>query len=98
MSVEITNIAKTTLYRFGNGQALQPGASQTITCAYADISSTSFAVPSVCDNNNASNYSVEIVSWNVQNVSGAGSMLVTVKNTGSSVIYPAVSILFASQT
>ena len=92
-----TNIANTTLYRFGNGQKLKSGESQTIVCEYGDQISTSYATPSVCDNNNSSNYSVEIVSWTVQNVDGKGSMVVTVKNTGSTDIYPAVSILFATQ-
>jgi len=92
-----SNIANTTLYRFGTGQPCAPGATQLVTCAYGDQISTSYATPSVCDNNNSSDYSVEIVSWTVQNVGGKGSMAVTVKNTGSKEIYPAVSILFATQ-
>ncbi len=92
-----SNIANTTLYRFGNGQPCQPGHKQVITCAYGDQISTSYATPSVCDNNNSANYSVKIVDWTVQNVAGKGSMVVTVENTGSTEIYPAVSILFATQ-
>jgi len=98
ITLESTTIAKTTLYRFGNAEALQPGQTQTIDCAYADVPSPAFAVPSVCDNANTPDYSVEILSWNVQNVSGEGSMSVTVKNTGTSVVYPAISILFAVQS
>ncbi|GAB5416934.1 MAG: hypothetical protein Crog4KO_18010 [Crocinitomicaceae bacterium] len=92
-----SNIANTTLYRFGTGQPCKPGDTQVITCAYGDQISTSYATPSVCDNNNSANYSAEVVSWTVKNVSGKGSMVVTVKNTGSTEIYPAVSILFATQ-
>lgn len=98
ITLESSTIAKTTLYRFGNAEALQPGQTQTLVCQYADVPTTAFAVPSVCDNANASDYSLEILSWNVQNVSGAGSMSVTVKNVGNSVVYPAVSILFAVQS